>query len=56
MPVQTAPEAHPAYDTAGERSFLGVQLPGHSADHASLSSAKVANGLELYLCLPSLPV
>lgn len=55
MPVQTVPDTHPAYYTSGTRSFLGVKQPGHGADHASHSRAKVVNGLELYLCLPSVP-
>ena len=52
MPVQTLPDTHPAYCTLDTRSFLGVKQPGHGAEHASTSRAKVVNGLELYLCLP----
>jgi len=55
VPVQTVPDTHPACYTLGTSSSLGVKQPGHGADLASPSRAKVANGLELYLCLPSVP-
>jgi hypothetical protein len=55
VPVQTVPDTHPAYYTLGTRSFLGVKQPERGADHASPSRANVASGLELYLCLPSVP-
>jgi len=32
-PVQTSPEAHPAFYTMGAGSFLGVQSQGRCADH-----------------------
>jgi hypothetical protein len=47
------PKAHPASCTISTRSFLVVQWLGHGSDHPPPSSNKVANGLELYLCLPS---
>ena len=39
----------------GTRSFLGVKRPGRDADQPHLSSAEVANGVELYLRLPFVP-
>jgi hypothetical protein len=58
-PVQTGPGAHPASCTMGTGSFLGVKRPGHSIDHPPPSSAKVKEGVELYvysLSEPSWPV
>jgi hypothetical protein len=42
--------------TMGSRSFPGVTQPGCGADHPPPSSAQVANGLELYLPVPSVPI
>jgi hypothetical protein len=55
VPMQTDLKAHPASGTMGTGSFQGVMWLGHSADHPHPSSAKVVNGFELYLCLPSVP-
>ena len=53
MPVQTGPETQPASCTLGPESFPGVKRPGRGADHPPSSCAVTANGLELYLRLPS---
>jgi len=47
------PEAHPASCTVVTRSFLVVKWLGHGTDHPLPSTTKVANGLEISLCLPS---
>jgi len=47
------PEAHPVSCTVVTKSFLVVKWLGHDTDHPLPSSTKVANGLEIYLCLPS---
>jgi hypothetical protein len=36
-------------------SFPGVKWPGHGVDHPPLSSARVKERVELYLCSPSGP-
>ena len=55
VPFQIGPEAHPASCTMGTGSFQGVKWLGRGADHPPPPSAKVANGLELFLRLPSVP-
>jgi len=55
MPVQTGPEAHPAYCTLGSGSFLGAKWPGRDAKQPLPSRAKVENLLELYLRFPFVP-
>ena len=55
MPVQIGPRAHPVSRTMGTGSLPGVKWLGRGADHPPPSSAEVANGLEIYLCLPSVP-
>jgi hypothetical protein len=47
--------AHPASYTVGTGLFLGVKRPGLGVHHPSSSSAEVKEGIELYLCSPSLP-
>jgi len=49
------PPLPPAPCKKGTRSFSWVKGPGYGADHPSTSGAKVMDGLELYLCLPSVP-
>jgi len=39
----------------GTESFLGVKRLGRGADHQPFSSTVVANGMELYRRLPSVP-
>jgi hypothetical protein len=55
VPFQTGPVAHPDSCAVGTVSFPGVKKPWRRAEHSPLSSAKVANGLEPYQHLPSLP-
>ena len=40
-PIQTCPEAHPAYYTMSTGSLQGVKRPGRDADHLPPSSAEV---------------
>jgi len=54
-PVQTGPEALPAYCTMGTGSFPGVKRPGRGVDHPPPSSAEVKERVELYLCSPFEP-
>jgi hypothetical protein len=55
VPVQTGPEFRP-FCTVGTRSFPGIKRPERGADHPPPSNTEVADGLELYLRLPSVPV
>jgi len=55
VPVETDHGAHPASWTMVTGSFQGVKQSGRGANHPPTSSTGVANGLELYLRLPSLP-
>ena len=52
-PVQTGPEAHPAFYTEGTGSFPGANRPGLGADHPPPSSAEVKKRVELYVYCPS---
>ena len=52
---QTFPKAYPASCTMGTVSFLGVKQPGRGDDFSPPSSAELANGLELYFRLASVP-
>jgi hypothetical protein len=52
VPGQTVREAHTFSCTMSTGSFPGVKRPGRVAGHTPLSSADVANGLELFLRLP----
>jgi hypothetical protein len=52
-PVQTEPEAHPAYYTIGTASFPRVKRPERAVDHPLPSSAQVKERVELYLYSPS---
>jgi len=57
--VQTGPGAQPASYTMGTGSFSGVKRPGRGFDYPPASSAKVKEGVELYLYSisgPSWPV
>jgi hypothetical protein len=54
-PVQTGPGAHPASYTTGTGSFPGVKRPLRGVDHPTLSSAKVKEGVGLYINSPSGP-
>jgi hypothetical protein len=45
----------PSNSTVGTGSFLGVKQLGRNADHPPPSSARLANGLELYFRLFSKP-
>ena len=51
--MQTGPEANPATFTVSTGSFPGVRRRRRGADHPPLSTAEDANGLQLYLRLPS---
>jgi hypothetical protein len=53
VPVQIGLEAHSASCIMSTGSFLRVKCLGCGADHPPPPSAKVTNGLELYLCHPS---
>jgi hypothetical protein len=55
VPAQTSSEDHPASCTMGTGCFLGVKWLGYGVDHPPCSTAEVANGLELYLHLPTVP-
>jgi len=55
VPAQTSPEAHPPSCTMGTGCFLGIKWLGYGADHPPHSTAEAANGLELYLRLPTVP-
>jgi len=52
-PLQTGPEARPAFYTLGTGSCLGVKRLGHGVDHPPSSSAEVKERVELYLYSPS---
>jgi hypothetical protein len=54
-PVQTDPEAHPAFYTMATGSFPGVKRPGRGVDHPPPSSAEVKERVELYLYTTSGP-
>jgi len=53
VPNQISPEAYPASYAMGTRSHPGIKQLGCGADHLSPSSTE--DGLELYLCIPSVP-
>ena len=48
-PVQTGPGAHPASNTMGTGSLLGIKRPGRGIDHPPPSSAEVKERVGLYL-------
>jgi hypothetical protein len=50
------PWAHPVSCTMGAGFFPGVKRPGRDGDHPPTSSAKVKEGLELYLYSPFGPL
>jgi len=54
-PVQTGPEAHPAFYTMGTGSFPGVNRLGSGVDHSLPSSAEVKERVEIYLYSTSGP-
>ena len=54
-PVRTGPGAHPAAYTLCTGSFPRVERPRRGVDHPTPSSAKVKEGVELYLYSPSGP-
>jgi hypothetical protein len=43
VPVQTGPEAHPAFCIMGTGSFPGVKQPGRGVDHPPPYSTEVEN-------------
>jgi len=55
VPVRTVPIAHADSCTMGTMSFPGVKRTRGGADRPLLSTVEVANGLELYLRLTSVP-
>jgi len=55
MPAHTDAEIRPASCKMSTESFPGVKRPGRDVFHPPLSSAEIANGLPLYLPLPSKP-
>ena len=57
-PIQTGPEAHPAFYTKGTGSVPGVKRPGRGVVHTPTSNAEVKERVELYLYSsgPSWPV
>ena len=55
VPFQTSPVAHPDSCAVGTVSFPGVKNLWRRAVHPPLSNAEVANALETYLRLPSVP-
>jgi hypothetical protein len=55
MLVQTCTAGHPAFFTVVTWSSPVVERPGRVSDHSPSSSAEVANGMKLYLRLPSMP-
>jgi hypothetical protein len=48
-PVQTGPEAHPAFYTMGTGSFPGLKRPGRFCNRPPSYSAEVKESVELYL-------
>jgi hypothetical protein len=52
---QDRPRVPPSLPYNGKWVFPGVKRPGRSDNHIPRSSADVANGLDLYLCLPPVP-
>lgn len=53
FPCQPCRGTHPAVCTMGNRSCLEVKWLVHGADQLAPCSAEYANGLQLYLYLPS---
>jgi hypothetical protein len=51
-PVQTRPEAHPAFYTMGSGCFPEVKQPGRGVDHPPPFSAEIEGGVKLYLYCP----
>ena len=47
-PVQTGPEAHPAYCTMDRGSFAGINRPGRGVDYPTTSSVEDKQRVELY--------
>jgi len=54
-PTETGPGAHPASNTIGTRSFVGVKQPWYGLGYPSPSSANFIEGVKLYLYSPSGP-
>jgi hypothetical protein len=54
-PIQTGPGTHPASYIIGTGLFPCVKRSGRGVNHPSPSSTKVKEGIELYLCSPSVP-
>ena len=52
FPHPSRPGALPASYTIGTGSFPGVKQPGRGVDHPPPSSAKVKEGVQLYLTPP----
>ena len=52
-PTQIGPGAHPASYTKGNETLPRIKRPERGADHRALPSAKVKEGVELYLYFPS---
>jgi hypothetical protein len=55
MPVQICTAGHPALFTVVTWSAPVAERPERVSDHSLSRSAKVANGLKLYLRLPPVP-
>jgi len=56
MHVRTGPETQPTTRTIGKFSCTEVKLPGRvGGGHSSLSSVEVANVLEVYIDIPTVP-
>ena len=55
MPVETCTVGHPVFFTVVTWSSPVVEWPGRVSDHSRSSSVEVADGLKLYLRLPSMP-
>jgi hypothetical protein len=53
--IQTDPGAHPVSYAVGTGSFPGVKRQGHDVDQPPQSSAKVKEGVELYIYSTSGP-
>jgi hypothetical protein len=53
--VQIGLEAYPASCTMSIGSLLGVKRPERNSDHPLPCRAEIANGLDLYLNIPSVP-
>lgn len=53
MPVLLGPESHPVSCILGTWCFPGAKRPGRAVDYPPPPSSEFANGLKVYILLPS---